>query len=435
MKQSYFFTILIAVSCIGVFIYITTDNESNTLSENNVPEVDTIAIEPVKPKRLVYGWQEDSVIVEEDRIKYGENIAGLFTTIKVPESMITKLRQVPRQVFDPRYLKARNPYTVLYSQKDRAPRSFIYHEDKVNYVQFDFQDSLKVYRKQHQVDTVQQEITGTIESSLYTSILEGGSSPVLVNELADVYAWVIDFFGLQAGDQYKVIYDEYLVEGESAGLGPIKAASFKHMGEEFYAFRYDQGEGYEFFDEEGKSLRKTLLKAPLKYNRVSSGFSYSRLHPILKIRRPHLGVDYAAPTGTPVVSVGDGVVIEKKYTKGGGHMVKIKHNSNYTTAYLHLSRYGKGIAQGTVVKQGQVIGYVGSTGLSTGPHLDFRFWKNGKPVDPLKIDPPSSNPIKEEVLRDYIAFISFLKSRLDEIEISRNTGFVATKEGESIDDV
>jgi murein DD-endopeptidase MepM/ murein hydrolase activator NlpD len=269
------------------------------------------------------------------------------------------------------------------------------------------------------VDTLIQVATGVIDLSLYHSILDAGGSPLLVNELADVYAWEIDFFGLQKGDAFKVIYEQFEVNGQEAGLGRIRGAWFRHMGHEFYAVQYDQGEGLEYFDEEGKSLRKTFLKAPLNFSRISSRFSYSRYHPILKIRRPHTGVDYAAPRGTPVVAVGDGVVTMARYKGGGGNSVKIRHNGNYTTGYLHLSGYAKGIKEGVFVKQGQVIGYVGSTGLSTGPHLDFRFWKNGQPVDPLKIDPPSANPIREDKWEDYSIVKDRVIFQLDSIQLSQ----------------
>ncbi|MEM6343308.1 MAG: peptidoglycan DD-metalloendopeptidase family protein, partial [Bacteroidota bacterium] len=273
----------------------------------------------------------------------------------------------------------------------------------IDYVALRLEDSVSVYRGQNPVDTLQHSLSGVITTSLYESIMDAGGSPLLVNKLADVYAWAIDFFGLQAGDCYKVVYDSYAVAGEPAGLGNIKTAAFTHNNNELFAFSFDQGEGSEYFDEKGNSLRKTFLKAPLQFSRISSRFSYSRLHPILKIRRPHLGVDYAAPRGTPVYSVGDGTIISIGYSGGAGKMIKIKHNGNFMTAYLHLNGYASGMTKGKSVKQGELIGYVGSTGLSTGPHLDFRFYKNGKPVDPLKIDPPSSNPIDIDCADEYQA--------------------------------
>lgn len=214
-------------------------------------------------------------------------------------------------------------------------------------------------------------------------------------ELSEIYAWSIDFFGLQKHDHFSVIYDEQYVDTIPIGIGHIYSVLFNHQQKDFYATSFMQDEQLSFFDENGESLQRAFLKAPLRFNRISSRFSGSRLHPVLKIRRPHYGIDYAAPSGTPVFAVGDGTVIEKKYTKQGGNTLKIKHNSVYTTGYLHLSNFAKGIRQGTRVKQGQLIGYVGSTGLATGPHLDFRFWKNNSPVDPLKVESPTVEPIKK----------------------------------------
>jgi murein DD-endopeptidase MepM/ murein hydrolase activator NlpD len=345
-------------------------------------------------------------------IRANENLSEILSQYQVPAKALVQISRLPSELFDVRRLQANKPYTVIY-REDSLPvaRSFVYHPNAIDYVVLDFAgDSIAVRKGQHPVDTVRHFLSGTITTSLYEAVLEGGGSPLLVNELADVYAWEIDFFGLQPGDCFRLVYTTLEVAGQTAGFGEILTASFTHLGEEKLAFAFDQGEGKEFFDEQGESLRKTFLKAPLTFSRISSRFSYSRLHPVLKIRRPHLGVDYAAPTGTPVVAVGDGVITKAGYSGGAGHMVKIKHNSNYTTAYLHLSRYGQGIKPGTVVKQGQVIGYVGSTGLSTGPHLDFRFYKNGKPVDPLKVDPPSAAPIDPDcmlqfaVVRDQLLF-------------------------------
>jgi murein DD-endopeptidase MepM/ murein hydrolase activator NlpD len=228
-----------------------------------------------------------------------------------------------------------------------------------------------------------------------------GASPMLAIELSEIYAWSIDFFGLQKGDSIRVIYDEYYVDSTSVGIGKVHGAYFRHMNNDIWAIPFIQDSIMDYYDQDGKSLRKAFLKAPLRFSRISSKFSNSRLHPVLKIRRPHHGVDYAAPVGTPVVSIGDGVIVKKQYDGGSGHMVRIKHNSVYSTAYLHLSKYGPGIQTGAYVKQGDVIGYVGSTGLSTGPHLDFRFYKNGDAVDPLKVEAPPVDPVREENLERF----------------------------------
>ena len=221
------------------------------------------------------------------------------------------------------------------------------------------------------------------------------------------------FFGLQKNDGFIVYYDELYVDSTSVGIGKIHGAKFIHNGKTFYAFNYENDDIKGFWDEEGKSVRKAFLKAPLKFSRVSSGFTYRRKHPVYKTVRPHTGVDYAAPLGTPVMSIGNGVVIQKGYKGGGGNTVKIKHNSNYSTAYLHLSKYGKGIKVGSRVEQGQVIGYVGSTGASTGAHLDFRVWKNNKPINPLTMESPSAEPIPEKYLPEFHTLRDSLRTKID----------------------
>jgi len=231
--------------------------------------------------------------------------------------------------------------------------------------------------------------------------------------LSDVFAWTVDFFGLYPGDKFRVMYDELMIDSTSIGIGTIYAAWFEHRGEMNYAFRFEQDSAYSYWDEKGNSLKKSFLKAPLRFSRISSRYSGSRMHPVLKIYRPHTGVDYAAPAGTPVVAIGDGAVVEKGYNHAAGNFVKIRHNSVYTTGYNHLSRFGKGIEKGVRVKQGDLIGYVGSTGYATGPHLDLRFWMNGKAIDPLKVKSPPVEPIKPENMIRFTFERDSLLSMLD----------------------
>ncbi len=226
---------------------------------------------------------------------------------------------------------------------------------------------------------------------------------MLALELSDIYAWTVDFFGIQPGDSFSVVYDELFVDTTAIGIGRIHAAYFRQNGREYYAIPFVQDSIESYFDADGSSLRRAFLKAPLHFRRISGRYSHSRLHPILRIRRPHHGVDYSAPIGTPVYSIGDGKVLETAYRGQNGRMVKVRHNSVYTTAYLHLSGYGKGIHPGASVRQGDIIGYVGSSGLSSGPHLDFRVYKNGSPIDPLKMESPPVSPVKME---NMIAFDS-----------------------------
>jgi len=256
---------------------------------------------------------------------------------------------------------------------------------------------------------------GTIQSSLWNTMVEQETDPNLANELSEIYAWTIDFFGIQEGDNYKVLYEELYVDDQYIGLGRVIAASIRHYDKDYYAYNFLQDTVWDFFDEEGGSMRRTFLKSPLRYKRISSRYSHSRYHPILKIRRPHRGVDYAAALGTPVHAIGEGVVTFAGWKGQGGRTVKIKHNGTYSTAYLHLNGYGEGIKKGVHVKQGQVIGYVGKSGLATGPHLDFRFYRNGQPIDPLKVESPPAKPVDSIYMDDYFIYRDSLRLLLDTI--------------------
>jgi murein DD-endopeptidase MepM/ murein hydrolase activator NlpD len=255
----------------------------------------------------------------------------------------------------------------------------------------------------------------TINSSLWNDVVRAGYNPLLALRLSDIYAWSIDFFGLRKGDSFMAIYEELYVGDKFVDIGTIHGAYFTHAGREYDAYRFIQDEVAQYWNEKGENLRKAFLKAPLSFSRISSGFSYARRHPVTRVVRPHTGVDYAAPRGTPVMSIGDGVVIQKSYAGGGGNTVRIKHNSTYTTAYLHLHNYAKGLAVGKRVRQGEVIGYVGSTGLSTGPHLDFRVWKNGKAINPLTMEAPPADPIKKSSAESFKETISRVMMQRDSL--------------------
>ena len=252
-------------------------------------------------------------------------------------------------------------------------------------------------------DTLIHRTIGTIENSLYVDLERLGAPTLLALAMANVYAWTVDFSRLQEGDGFDVMYERTYVNGEPMGMPRVIACHFQHRGRELPAFRYDQGEGYDYFDAAGQSLRKAFLKAPVEFSRISSRYNLKRFHPILQKTKAHYGTDYAAPQGTPIIAVGDGVVSKSSYTKGNGKYVKIRHNNTYETQYLHMSR--RAVAAGERVKQGQVIGYVGSTGLATGPHVCFRFWKNGKQVDHLREEFPPSTPIKDDQMDAFQAAI------------------------------
>jgi murein DD-endopeptidase MepM/ murein hydrolase activator NlpD len=295
-------------------------------------------------------------------------------------------------------------------------RYFVYENSPAEYTVFELFDTLGIYQGKKEVQTRMQNAHGVVETSLWNAMVDNGQDPMLAFEISKIFAWTIDFFGIQKGDRYRVIYDEQFVDSISIGIGEIYAIQFDHYEEENYAFHFDQDTIWDYFDEKGQSLRKTFLKAPLEYYRVSSRFSHGRMHPVLRIRRPHHGVDYAAPKGTPVMSIGDGTIVARAYQRGGGgNYIKVKHNSAYTTTYMHLSGFAKGITTGVRVRQGQTIGYVGSTGLSTGPHLDFRVHMYGNPIDPLKIKADPVEPVQEKHMPRYLVVKDSLTHELQKI--------------------
>jgi murein DD-endopeptidase MepM/ murein hydrolase activator NlpD len=360
-----------------------------------------------------FGINNTDLIEFKGKVKKNETLTDLLLPYKIYLPQIQKIASTSKDIFDVRKIIPGKAYTA-YVTKDslRQLKYFVYENNPLDYTVFDLSDTIKVLRKSKPVVTVEKQLAGVIETSLYETMMELGASIQLALKLSEVYQWQIDFYGIQSGDYFKVIYDQDYVDGKFFRVGKIKAAYFNHRGTGYYGFHFAQSDKEDYFDEEGNSLQKQFLKAPLKFNRISSRYSGNRFHPILKRYRPHRGIDYAAPIGTPVRAVGDGRVIEKRRSNSAGKLIKIRHNGTYTSGYLHLSRYGKGIRKGSMVKQGDVIGYVGSTGLSTGPHLDFRFWKHGSLVNYLKLNFPSSHPVDKEHLEDFERQKNIMYARL-----------------------
>jgi murein DD-endopeptidase MepM/ murein hydrolase activator NlpD len=364
---------------------------------------------------FMYGIPSDSFSLLTGRIKRNGFLSQILLEHGITMEEIDKVLKNSLAVFDVRKIRSGNNYT-LFCKKDSIARAsyLVYEHDPTTCYVFSFNDSLNITPYRKEIKRVIKYASATIETSLWDAMLAGGMQPSLVVGLSDIFAWSIDFFGLQKGDSFKVIYEEMSIDDKPLGVGKIYGAQFSGSGSSIYAIPFIQDGKESFFDGEGNSLRKAFLKAPLQYSRVSSRFSGSRMHPILRIRRPHYGVDYAAPIGTPVHSIGDGRVIQAGIESGSGRVVRIVHNSVYSTAYLHLSRFGERIAPGVIVKQGDIIGYVGSSGLSTGPHLDFRFYKGGSPVDPLRVEAPPVEPVseanKEKFEKSKTVVLSLLKT-------------------------
>jgi len=366
-------------------------------SNNNAEQNSDSANIAVKTPTLLYGFNVDSFYIHQGKITDGLYLGKLFADEKIDNKSVTTILQKAKPVWDIRKMRRGQPYAVFRSKKDTSKVSYIvYQKNLVDFVVFDFTDTLGVYNRSLKVDTLTRTASVTISSNLWTDFKKAGVNPLLSNDLSDIYAWTVDFFGIQNGDYIKVVFDELYVDTTFVKFGDVHVALFNHYGKDIYAIPFYQDSLTSYYDKDGTSLRRSFLKAPLEYSRIASYFNPARMHPILKIVRPHYGVDYSAPQGTPVRAIGDGVVLLAERAAQSGNWIKIRHNGVYETGYLHLLKFAEGIRKGALVKQGQVIGYVGSTGLSTGPHLDFRVWKNGTPINPLNLDAPPVDPVKPE---------------------------------------
>lgn len=386
-----------------LFIFVGTachPARTDTNTETDIQEI-----------RYEYGIPVDSFYCVTGAVQSGETLGGIFSKLGAPAHIIRQLSQLDKKVFDVRQIRPGKNWLAFYTT-DSILHYVVYRQDAIQSIVMDVRDTLHIEKQQKEIEHRDLTCHVTIESSLWNAFVNAGVTPQLAIELSDIYAWTVDFFGLQKGDRFAVYYDEAFADSISIGISRIHAAAYFHGNDSLFAFYYDNGNLHGYFDPEGKSLKKAFLKAPLNYKRISSTFTYHRVHPIHKTVRPHTGVDYAAPMGTPVVAIGDGVVIEKGYKGGGGNTIKIRHNSTYTTAYLHLSKYGKDIQTGKRVEQGQVIGYVGSTGSSTGPHLDFRVWKNGSPINPLTMEAPPVEPVPDIYKADFDSIAKTLRPYL-----------------------
>jgi len=390
------------LSLATLFLAIACNSEHGN-NKNDDVQVDTSTIVVEKPEiEMSFGIVKDSFNIIEDVVKPNQTLSVILGKYNVVYKDIDELVHKSKEKFDVRRIKSGNQF-YIFQTKDSIPKTqyFVYQINKTEYVRYEFADSVLVDLAELEVriDTVRS--VGVIESSLWMSMKNAGIDPNLALDLSDIYAWTIDFYGLQKGDRFVAIYEKKFIDTNYIGLGKIIACRFENSGHSFYGYRFTQDSLEDVFDEDGGSLRRAFLKAPLRFKRISSKFSNSRLHPILKIRRPHHGVDYAAATGTPIHTIGDGRVVFIGRKGGYGKRIEIKHNGVYSTGYAHMSRYAKGLKKGDFVKQGQVIGYVGMTGSATGPHLDFRVYKNGTPINPLTMKSPPAVPIKKKYLDDF----------------------------------
>ena len=404
-------------ACFALFQLSRHDDLANTRQEESLIE------EPIKK----YGYDIDLYKIEERTIEKNQFLSEILTDAGVNYSDIHNLAENSKEVFDVRNLRAGKKYAIV-RDSCLSPEALVYVPSVYKYVKYNLKNRLNAEIVEKPIEICIESGSGTLNSSLWNTMIDNNMPPALISKMEDALAWSIDFYHTQVDDEYRLIYEREYIDGEAVGIGKLLGAYYKNYDNEYYAVYYDHEHYSGYYDLEGRPTKKAFLKAPVKFSRISSKFSLSRFHPVLKRRKAHFGTDYAAAYGTPIFSVANGVVTRVSYTKGNGRFVKIKHDKTYQTQYLHMSRFAEGIKVGMHVKQGQTIGYIGSSGLATGPHVCFRFWKNGKQVNHLKENFPPAEPMPEDELDAFFTYRDKMINLLDRV---CNTPVSITTDSES----
>ena len=407
--------IAVSVVLIGVGLFFAVKKQNQPLPDiGETTEIATIEVAPEVPE-LLFGIDVKNYKALEGKIRRNQTIADILSPYNISRKQIYELDKASKKVFSVRNLVTKKKYTLLYSDDSVKTAAYlIYEPNALEYVVYSFVDGIDIYREEREVEIVERTMSGLITVSLDHAIRQQGGGAALVSRVADVFGWQIDPRTLHRNDWFKVIYEDRIVNGESIGVGEVISAEFNHVKNTYMAYGYDTGNGIDYYDDRGESLQRAFLKWPVEFSRISSKYNPRRFHPILKRRTAHLGTDFAAAKGSPIKAAADGVIITRGFTKGNGNWVKIKHNGTFTTGYLHMSKFGK-FKRGQRVKKGDVIGYVGKTGLATGYHMCFRFWKNGKQIDFEREHVPAEKPIPDDYMLKFEAFMELQNKKLDDI--------------------
>lgn len=412
---------LVLAAAVGTYLFLGVDLTPHVEYVDEQP----VAVDTLPAPPSAYGIPLAGFHVERSQVKSGSSFSQLLSPLGISASTIDSLVQMAIPVFDVTRIRAGHPVAIIFSDDTTAgPAYFVYESDPVDHVVFDLRRPYAVHMEKRPIHTEEKSLSVEVTGALWNDLVGAGASPALAAKLSDVFAWTVDFYRIQKGDRFTMVYRQNTVEGIPYGEPQLLSVRYEGLDTK-EAFLFDSTStrgGY--YDAEGKSLRKAFLQAPLKYSRISSGFSLRRFHPVQKRFKAHLGTDYAAPYGTPIQAVGDGVVEKAGYSGGNGNYVKIRHNRVYETQYLHMRKIL--VRTGQVVKQGQEIGEVGSTGLATGPHVCYRFWKNGKQVDPRREVLPSAEPLAATDRPAFDRVRDDLLARMDEAEDKAKHLSVAT---------
>lgn len=400
------------------------------LNSNLLPEFPDSAVaeveEPEVEKQYKFGYDLTENHVQSSVLSYNQFLGDILTSNGVDYGKIAELEVKAKEIFDVRNIRAGKKYHLIKQDSCLSGcKAFIYEPDPLRYVVYNFEDSITVAVHDKKFDICLESASGTIESSLWNAMVDQNISPGVIDLMEDALASSVSFYHTKVGDKFKVVYERKYVEGEPIALGRLMGAYYENKQGNHYSVYYENEQYEGFYDEEGRPTKKSFLLSPIRAGRISSRYNLRRLHPIKRRRIPHKGTDYAAPYNTPIRAVADGVVIAAAYTKNNGKYVKIKHDKTYTTQYLHMQKYGKGMRPGAKVLQGETIGYVGSTGLATGPHVCFRFWKNGAQVDHLRENFPPAEPMPEEELPQFYEQRDHIIKLIDDIPFALPEGQIA----------
>ena len=408
-KESLVVNLIIALWVIvaGLFVYnnFITDTPQNEISQSTFT--------PIPEK--IFGFEKDKYHFETHALKPNQSLGEILLYQGIEWDSILKLDKVSKDVFSIRRFRAKKDFTLIKEDECGSPTCLIYEPNKLTYVKYHLKDNIDIDIVRKKYEICEEEASGEIESSLWVAMKDAGIGFDLIDKMEDALASSVDFYHAQKGDKFKLLYQRKYIEGKAVDNGEILAAAYKDQNGENFAVYFENDNYSGFYDLEGQPTKGTFLRAPLKYSRISSRFNPRRFHPIKKRRIPHLGTDYAAPIGTPIYAVADGVIEVAGYRKNNGKYIKIRHDDIYQTQYLHMNRFAKGIKKGVRVKQGQVIGEVGQTGLATGPHVCFRFWKHGRQVNHLRENFPPKDPLPKEELPGFYTQRDLLLARLDNI--------------------